>query len=106
MDLLPKYLENLERECEFTRAAAISVFNLKIKSAIELLTRVPDTSDYSSSLNIVAVALAGFSDDRNSVWKQFCTSSRSKITDPYLKAMFAFLTAENHNYDNILVRFY
>ncbi|CAH0555566.1 unnamed protein product [Brassicogethes aeneus] len=102
VDFLPEYLKSLEKENEFTRAAAISVFNLKIKAAIELLTRVPDASEYSSSLNIVAMALAGFSDDKSSVWKQFCTNSRSKITDPYLKAMFAFLTDENNNYDDIL----
>lgn len=50
------------------------------------------------------MALAGFSDDKNSMWRQFCASPKTKLNDPYLRAMFSFLTAENNNYDNILVR--
>lgn len=49
------------------------------------------------------MALAGFSDDKNSLWKHFCSSPKAKLTDAYLKAMFAFLTAENGNYDGVLV---
>lgn len=49
------------------------------------------------------MALAGFSDDKNSLWKHFCSSPKAKLTDPYLKAMFAFLTAENGSYDGVLV---
>lgn len=48
------------------------------------------------------MALAGFSDDKNSLWKHFCSSPKVKLGDPYLKAMFAFLTAENGNYDGVL----
>lgn len=100
---LTKFLEQLEREGAYTRAAAIAVFNLRVQLAIDLLSRVPDSAGYGSSLNVVAMALAGFSDDSSSVWKQFCSTSKSKLVDPYLKAMFGFLTAENYNYDAVLV---
>ncbi|KAJ8938879.1 hypothetical protein NQ318_016083 [Aromia moschata] len=99
---LVKFLEQLEKEGAYTRAAAIAVFNLKVQLAIEILSRAPDNTQYGANLNVVAMALAGFSDDINSVWRQFCSTSRAKLTDPYLKAMFAFLTAENYNYDNVL----
>lgn len=82
-----------------TRAAAIAVFNLKLRSAIEILTANGEQYEH---FNVVAMALAGFSDDKNSMWRQFCSCPKFKLTDPYLRAMFAFLTAENYNYDAIL----
>lgn len=99
---LSKFLEQLEKDRAYTRAAAIAVFNLKIRLAIEILSRASENHQ-NNALNIVAMALAGFSDDKNSVWKQFCQSNKHKLTDPYLKIMFAFLSADNFNYDTILV---
>lgn len=99
---LMEFLDQLEKEGAFTRAAAISVFNLKINQAIELLSRSPERVQQGLSLQVVAMALAGFSDDRNSNWKQYCSVLRTKLNDPYLRALFAFLTSENFNYDNVL----
>lgn len=79
------------------------MFNLKIRLAIDILSRVPDNISYGLGLNAVAMALAGFTDDKNSIWKQFCSMAKQKLTDPYLKAIFSFLTAENHNYESVLV---
>lgn len=100
---LTKHLEQLEKNQAYTRAAAIAVFNLKLKLAIDILSRSADLSPSSTNLNIVAMALAGFSDDKNSMWRHFCSSPKAKLSDPYLRAMFAFLTAENYNYNYILV---
>lgn len=101
---LNKFLEQLESNHAYTRAAAIAVFNLKIKLAIDVLSRNSDQTVHGANLNVVAMALAGFSDEKGSVWKHFCSTSKAKLGDPYLKAMFSFLTAENGNYDNVLVR--
>lgn len=106
IDILTKFIDQLEKERCYTRAAAIAVFNLKLSIAIDVLSRAPSNSEYALNLNVVAMALSGFSDDKTSVWRQFCASNKTKLTDPYLKAIFAFLTTENHNYDNILVGFY
>lgn len=92
-----KYINQLERENAYTRAAAIAVFNLKIKLAIEILNRSPNPI-----MHVVAMALAGFSDDKNSVWKEFCLASKNKLEDPYLKAIFSFLTVGCNNFDIIL----
>lgn len=100
---LTKFIDQLEKEKAYTRAAAIAVFNLKISTAIDVLSRAPTNSEFTSNLNVVAMALSGFSDDKTSVWRQFCALNKTKLSDSYLKAIFAFLTTESHNYDNILV---
>jgi hypothetical protein len=100
---LTQFLEQLEKEQAYTRAAAIAVFNLKIRLAIDILSRAQESGSHSLALNVVAMALAGFTDDKNSVWKQFCTTARHKLSDPYLKVIFSFLTAENYNFESVLV---
>ncbi|XP_046467941.1 GATOR2 complex protein MIOS [Neodiprion pinetum] len=96
------FLERLEREGAYPRAAAISVFNLGLRQAIEILNRGADKMSLATNLNIVAMALSGFSEDRNSMWRELCLKSRSQLTDPYLRATFAFLTADNDSYENVL----
>lgn len=94
-----KCFENFEKERHHTRAAAIAVFSLNMRVAIGILQRSTDIN-----LRTFGMALAGFTDDRSSVWRQNSFAYKAKIKDPYLKAIFEFLFSENHNYDNILVR--
>lgn len=100
--LLANYIDSLEKHGQFSRAAAIAVFNLKIYSAIEILKRGAERTD-DNNLNAVAMALAGFTDDKNSMWRKMCASTKSQLSDPYLRAMFSFLTADNYTYDHVLV---
>lgn len=102
VNLLSMYIEQLEKDHAFSRAAAIAVFNLKIRLAIDILNRGAEKVD-SNNLNVVAMALAGFTDDKNSMWRQLCYNTKAQLTDPYLRAMFSFLTADNYNYDHVLV---
>ncbi|XP_046677879.1 GATOR complex protein MIOS-like [Homalodisca vitripennis] len=99
---LPTFLETVESEGEegVCRAAAIAVFNLRLRLAIEILTRGAQT--YNDILTIVAMALSGFTDSRSSMWRELCMSQRAQISNPYLRAMFAFLTLEGDNYDTVL----
>lgn len=97
------FLNGLEKEGSYARATAISVFNLCLRQAIEILNRGASKALYSTNLNIVAMALSGFSEDKNSMWRELCIKSRSQISDPYLRATFAFLTADNGSYENVLV---
>ncbi|PNF34608.1 WD repeat-containing protein mio [Cryptotermes secundus] len=102
---LTSFLDRLECEGSYARAAAIAVFNLKLRKAIEILNRgavSQNKQQFPSNLNIVAMALSGFSDDRSSMWRELCLSSRSQLSEPYLRAAFAFLTAEAENYENVL----
>lgn len=97
------FIDHLETAKAYTRAATIAVFNLKLQLAIEILNRAPNDTDYGSTLNVVAMALSGFSDEPNSMWRQNCSICINKLSDPYLKAMFSFLTALDYNYDDVLV---
>ena len=56
------------------------------------------------NLNVVAMALAGFTDDKNTMWKEMCSDLLSTITHPYLKAIFYFLTTSSESYESIFVR--
>nr|XP_012151279.1 PREDICTED: WD repeat-containing protein mio-B isoform X4 [Megachile rotundata] len=95
------FLDRLEREGAYPRAAAIAVFNLCLRQAIEILNRGASKMSMSANLNIVAMALSGFSEDRNSMWRESCLKCRSQLSDPYLRATFAFLTADD-SYENVL----
>ncbi|KAJ9588221.1 hypothetical protein L9F63_018385 [Diploptera punctata] len=102
---LTSFLDRLEAEGSYARAAAIAVFNLKLKKAIDILNRGAVSQNKQSipqNLNIVAMALSGYSDDRSSMWRGLCLNSRSQLPEPYLRAAFAFLTAEADNYENVL----
>jgi len=58
-----------------------------------------------ADLNVVAMAISGFTgDDRNVLWREQCRSIGASLLSPYLRALFAFLTvASGESYDTILV---
>lgn len=59
----------------------------------------------NASLNAVAMALAGYSEDRNaSLWRRTCSTQRYQLSNPYLRAIFAFLACDNDYYSDVLVR--
>lgn len=100
-----KLIEQLESNGEYTRAAALAVFNLRIRRAIECLTdgaKAPIDKGGDPYFNIVAMALSGFN-DKNSLWKEISKRLRKQMTDHYLKAIFTFLTCDNEHYQDILV---
>lgn len=84
----------LERDGLVTKAAALAVFSQQLKQAIKLL--------YETEYNTVSMALSGYTDDKASVWREACIASRMKLEDPYLRAIFAFLTADSDNYDLVI----
>lgn len=94
-----KCFEKFEKEQNYTRAAAIAVFSLNMRVAIGILQKSSD-----NNLRTFGMALAGFTDDKTSVWRQNSIAYRARISDPYLRAVFDFLFVENHNYDCIMVR--
>ncbi|KAI1279513.1 GATOR complex protein MIOS [Halotydeus destructor] len=88
----------------YTRAAAIAVFNLRLKRAISVLVEGSKASVDANGdpyLSTVAMALSGYS-DRSPLWKENCKNLRSQLKDSYLKAIFTFLTCDNNDYDEIL----
>lgn len=51
------------------------------------------------------MALSGYSDNPGSIWRQLCSNSKNYLTDPYIRSIFTFLTAENGNYEAVLVSY-
>ncbi|CAH1789595.1 unnamed protein product [Owenia fusiformis] len=96
-------IDRYESLNQFERAAAIALFNLKIRRAIQILNDgAMKSGSQGVNLNVVAMALSGFTDDKNTLWREMCSTSRSQLMNPYLRAMFAFLTGTHDNYEDVL----
>ena len=54
-------------------------------------------------MNTIAMALAGYSEHMDDLWRKICSENRCQLPDPYLQAVFAFLASETSNYDAVLV---
>ena len=61
------------------------------------------TKGAGTNLNLIAMALSGFTDDKNSLWKEMCSSYSMELSHPYLRAMFDFLTTDSEFYNEVLV---
>lgn len=86
-------IDYLEKEGNYMRAAAIAVFNMRLQRAVDSLTVGATKSD--PNLSSVAMALSGYTGERTSMWREMCQSLKGQLTNPYMKAMFAFLTSDS-----------
>lgn len=91
-----KFLDSLVHAHEYTKAALIACFHLKLKQAVEVLTRSGD-----SVHRITAIAIGSFNSDRNFL-RSDMTNLYADITDPYLRAIFAFLSQVDDHWEGIL----
>ncbi|GBP16081.1 GATOR complex protein MIOS [Eumeta japonica] len=96
-------LERAEADGQWGRAAAVAAFHLRLRTALDILSRAPDPQ-----MRMVALAVAGLSEER--VWRETAATAAPSLPDPYLRALFAFLsaivaTASHHHqpdYDAVL----
>ena len=59
--------------------------------------------DMANTLNMVSVAVSGFSNSGSKLWRDAVTSSVPLLPDPALKSLFSFLTSsEQEAYDDVL----
>lgn len=49
------------------------------------------------------MALSGFTEDKNALWRRTCGTLRYQLENPYLRAIFAFLACDEDNYEDVLV---
>ncbi|XP_064146073.1 GATOR2 complex protein MIOS isoform X2 [Loxodonta africana] len=96
------FLNSLVQEGEWERAAAVALFNLDIRRAIQILNEGASSEKGDLNLNVVAMALSGYTDEKNSLWREMCGTLRLQLNNPYLCVMFAFLTSETGSYDGVL----
>ncbi|KAK3108438.1 hypothetical protein FSP39_007962 [Pinctada imbricata] len=103
-DSVDKVIYFLQKNNEFTKAAALALFNLEITRAIDILSNSASYSldDGDNSNSTVAMALAGYTEERQTLWRKTCTSLLRTLEDPYLRAMFIFLAGDRENFDDIL----
>jgi len=45
----------------------------------------------------------GFTDNKKTLWQEMCGTHRNTLSDPYLRAAFAFLTDQSEKYEFVLV---
>lgn len=79
-------IERAESREQWARAAALAAFHLRVRHALDILSRAPHPQ-----LAVVALALAGVSDQR--LWRDLATNAMPRLSDPYLRALAAFLSA-------------
>ncbi|XP_014672958.1 PREDICTED: WD repeat-containing protein mio-like [Priapulus caudatus] len=107
------FLDRLQSDGFYERAAAIALFNLKIRKAIEILHKGSTPKDGKAgetasnllggdiNLNVVAMALSGFTEEKKTLWREMCSELRTQLSSSYLRAMFAFLTCDDA-YEEVL----
>jgi len=91
------------------RKAAVSIFNLDLRKALKelqagaALARNEGNTDLSNILNMVCVAVSGYTSEGDSdLWKEMVSSSQSSLPHPALRAIFAFLTCQDDQYTSVL----
>lgn len=89
---------NLRDAGQYWSVGDLVVVRMKSNFLVDLLGVTGDLN-----LNVVAMALSGYTDERSSLWREMCSSLRLQLKNPYLCVMFAFLTSEPGSYDGVLV---
>ncbi|KAL7061616.1 hypothetical protein AAHC03_011 [Spirometra sp. Aus1] len=106
---------------EFERAAAMALINLNFDWALSFLNRASkarqnllegpnatlqvqnsDSSQSANETDLVALALAGFSDPCNPLWRSTCADLSARLKDPYLRVMLNFLMCRGGDFKSIL----
>uniref|UniRef100_A0A1A9V9G8 Uncharacterized protein n=1 Tax=Glossina austeni TaxID=7395 RepID=A0A1A9V9G8_GLOAU len=101
---LERFISTLCENKEYSRAAMIYVFHLKILGACDILSKAVDQSRDPSMFRIAAIALSSFNADRSvAIWRNQRSMANMQIQDAHLRTIFSFLTTENENYDSVLL---
>ncbi|CAH8565364.1 unnamed protein product [Schistosoma bovis] len=90
--------ESLCSEGQYERAAAMALINLKFDWALSFLNRASSDAD----IDLVALALAGYTDTRNELWRTTCANLIKHLQNPYLRVMFVFLSRQGGDFQSIL----
>jgi len=90
------------------RRAAVAIFNLDLRKALKelqsgsALARNDGCTDLANILNMVCVAVSGYtSEGESDLWREMVSSSQSSLPHPALRAIFAFLTCQDHSYNSV-----
>ncbi|VDO03329.1 unnamed protein product [Rodentolepis nana] len=116
-DVQRKILESICSDLEFERAAAMALINLQFDWTLSFLSRasehrrakeaeVPTSPEShstgeltSAETDLVKLAISGFSDTQNDVWGSGCADILSRLSNPYLRLIFKFLTTARGDFN-------
>ena len=102
MQALEHRLQHLEQKGEHERAAALAVFHRDLRRAIEALQKGGEARK-ENSLAMVGYVLAGYNEGpQGALWRSRCRALAAQYDHPYLRAVFAFLTAEARDFRPLL----
>lgn len=93
-----RLIDQLISEGRYSRAAAILLFTRRMDESIACLSE----AESIPSLSLVAMAISGYS-PRNQLWKSTCSKLKNRLNDPYIRAIFSFLTSDASAYYEIIV---
>lgn len=54
----------------------------------------------ASETDLIGLALSGFSDSRNHLWRNACADVLGRLHNPYLRLMFKFLTVARGDFSS------
>ncbi|KNC79286.1 hypothetical protein SARC_08318 [Sphaeroforma arctica JP610] len=95
-------LQAMEEETHNEKAAAFSVFHCNLMRALTSLQLKIDEGYDSPELQLAIMGLSGYTDNRDSIWREWCSGYCSRMQDPYLRACFYFLTSMGPPFTDVL----
>ncbi|XP_064455610.1 GATOR2 complex protein MIOS-like [Ornithodoros turicata] len=95
------FSERLARHSSYSRKAAVHLFNMRIKEAIVVLKEAANANP-DSNVSMVAMALSGYTAETRDAWRSMSRALQLSLGDPYLEALFTFLTSEDDGYWELL----
>lgn len=63
---------------------------------------VQGDDELANNLNMVCVAVSGYSTEGSKLWKEVVETSLYHLPDPVLRSLFSFLTCEGEDYSRVL----
>ncbi|XP_040571344.1 GATOR2 complex protein MIOS [Lepeophtheirus salmonis] len=104
---LISFLESLEKNGEYTRAAAIALFSLDLRLSLTILQRgasncQSEDKEKATSMRMVSMALSGYTEDKSGLWHEMVPGTNTLVGDPYLQILFTFLMYSQEDYKAIL----
>nr|CDS16421.1 WD repeat containing protein mio [Echinococcus granulosus] len=123
-DVQRRVFESVCSNLEFERAAAMALINLQFDWALSFLSRASEyrrtkeieteldqvvgasavstsaTALTASETDLIGLALSGFSDSRNHLWRNACADVLGRLHNPYLRLMFKFLTVARGDFSS------
>ncbi|KAI8967392.1 WD40-repeat-containing domain protein, partial [Mycotypha africana] len=95
-----KVLEDLEKNGEYDKAAALALFHNNSERAIKALNSAKEEDEKGEQqyklMSAVLASYQGGNISNNDMWRDICESLSNDMKDrPYLKAIFAYISSNN-----------